>query len=100
MIDTTTHGSPNLKKNKSKPLTEEEVKKHHCNHGPNAKCVNCLGVTKETAHDVKLKCKHGPNEKCANCLVKEDTLQNVKHESFEHFLSEMKAKCKGKHLPD
>lgn len=24
----------------------------------------------------------------------------VKHESFEHFLSEMKVKCKGKHLPD
>jgi hypothetical protein len=30
-------------------LTEEEVKKHHCNHGANAKCINCLGVTKESA---------------------------------------------------
>ena len=61
MIDTTTKrpnhqspskhlpGSPDLKKSKSKPLTEEEVKKHHCNHGPNAKCINCLGITKETA---------------------------------------------------
>jgi hypothetical protein len=39
--------SPDLKKSKSKPLTEEEVKKHHCSHGPNGKCINCLGVTKE-----------------------------------------------------
>jgi hypothetical protein len=52
MIDTSTtngglHGSPSMKKQKSKPLTDEEVKKAHCNHGPKGKCVNCLGVTKE-----------------------------------------------------
>lgn len=73
MIDTSTHnghGSPNLKKHKSKPLTDEEVKKAHCNHGPKAKCVNCLGVTKEAMQDVKHTCKHGPNEKCPNCLAK------------------------------
>lgn len=70
MIDTTTnHGSPvNTNKQKSsKPKTEEEVKKSHCNHGPNGKCVNCLGVTKDTLKEIKEKCKHGPNEKCPNC---------------------------------
>jgi hypothetical protein len=29
-----------------------------------------------------------------------DNLANIKHESFEHFLSEMKSKCKGMHKPD
>jgi hypothetical protein len=68
MIDTSTkHGSPPLHKSKSKPLTNEEVKKHHCSHGPNAKCVNCLGVTKETIKEVKHICRHGPAEKCPNC---------------------------------
>ena len=64
MIDTTKkgpHGSPELKKNKSKPLTEEEVKKHHCAHGPNAKCVNCLGVDKDNAKFVKALCHHPSN---------------------------------------
>jgi hypothetical protein len=50
-------------------LTEEEVKKSHCNHGPNAKCINCLGVTKDSIKDIKHQCTHGPNEKCANCLL-------------------------------
>jgi hypothetical protein len=46
MIDTTTkNGSPPMKKQHSKPLTDEEVKKSHCKHGPMAKCINCLGVT-------------------------------------------------------
>lgn len=49
--------------------------------------------------DIKHQCKHGPNEKCSNCVQTQD-LSNFKHESFEHFLSEMKAKCKGKHKPD
>jgi hypothetical protein len=40
-------GSPTLGKHKSKVLSEEEVKKSHCTHGPNGKCINCLGVTKE-----------------------------------------------------
>lgn len=71
MIDTSTnnhHSSP--KKSKTKPLTDEEVKKGHCNHGPKGKCVNCLGVTKEAIQDIKHTCKHGPNEKCPNCLAK------------------------------
>lgn len=73
MIDTTTHkstnnpGSPSKHKT-NKPLTEEEVKRSHCSHGPNGKCINCLGVTKEQIKDVKYQCTHGPNEKCANCL--------------------------------
>lgn len=77
MIDTSSHptqGSPNLRKNKSKPLTEEEVKKHHCNHGPLGKCINCLGVTKENFKDDKPRCRHGPNEKCPNCIKKEESL--------------------------
>lgn len=71
MIDTTTKhsSSPSLHKQKSaKPKTEEEVKKSHCTHGPNGKCVNCLGVTKDSLKDEKEKCKHGPNEKCPNCF--------------------------------
>jgi hypothetical protein len=61
MIDTTS--GPKLKKTPSKkaqPLSEEEVKKSHCNHGPNAKCINCLGVTKENVKEVKHTCNHGP----------------------------------------
>lgn len=71
MIDTTTnagskgHQSPS--KTSHKPLTEEEVKKSHCTHGPNGKCINCLGVTKESIKEIQHKCKHGPNEKCSNC---------------------------------
>jgi len=73
MIDTSTkHGSPSLHKNKSKPLTEEEVKKSHCTHGPKGKCINCLGVTKEAVKTEKQPCRHGPNEKCVNCFEKED----------------------------
>ncbi len=76
MIDTSTagqaaagHGSPShTKKTPAKPLTDDEVKKHHCSHGPNAKCVNCLGVTKETMKEEVKKCKHGGNEKCVNCI--------------------------------
>lgn len=76
MIDTSGgtpgHGSP--KRKHSKPLTEEEVKKSHCNHGPNGKCINCLGLTKEEVQDIKYQCKHGPNEKCPNCLAKRDAI--------------------------
>ena len=73
MIDTSTsgtHGGSSPKKQKAKPLTEDEVKKAHCNHGPKGKCVNCLGVTKEQLQDIKYTCRHGPNEKCPNCLAK------------------------------
>jgi hypothetical protein len=56
MIDTTTkggskaHHSPS--KTAHKPLSEEEVKKSHCTHGPNGKCINCLGVTKESIKEI------------------------------------------------
>lgn len=77
MIDTTTHGhkggSPTKHSSKAKPLTEEEVKKSHCSHGPQGKCINCLGVTKESLKEIKHQCKHGPNEKCPNCLALQDT---------------------------
>lgn len=71
MIDTTSksHGSPSKHKSGNKPLTDQEVKKGHCSHGPNGKCINCLGVTKESLKEVKYQCKHGPNEKCANCVA-------------------------------
>lgn len=49
-------GSPK----KGKPLSEEEVKKGHCSHGANGKCVNCLDVNKDTAKLVKHKCVHPP----------------------------------------
>lgn len=70
MIDTTSKNasSPTLHKQKSKPKTDEEVKKSHCTHGPNGRCVNCLGVTKDSIKDMKEKCRHGPNEKCPNCF--------------------------------
>lgn len=65
MIDTSSKkvGSPK----KAKPLTEEEVKKSHCTHGPKGKCINCMGVTKESIKEIKSTCTHGPNEKCVNC---------------------------------
>ena len=101
MIDTTTkHGSPTLHKQKSKPKTDEEVKKGHCTHGPQAKCINCLGVTKENVKDIKHSCKHPPTQKCPNCVETDKDNLSAKHESFEHYISEMKAKCKGKHKPD
>jgi hypothetical protein len=101
MIDTSS--TPKLTKSPSKnkqPLTEEEVKKSHCNHGPGAKCLNCLGVTKDNVKDVKYTCNHGPLQKCPNCITSDKDDKIVKHESFEAFLSEMKSKCKGKHQPD
>jgi hypothetical protein len=63
MIDTSTvqGGSPTLGKHKSKVLSSEEVKKSHCSHGPNGKCVNCLGVTKENIKEIKHQCLHPPN---------------------------------------
>ena len=99
MIDTTTKsGSPH--KNKNKPLSEEEVKKGHCNHGPNAKCINCLGVSKHSMKDSKVPCNHPPLQKCPKCISNEDDKRIVKHESFEHYLSAIKAKCRGKHKAD
>lgn len=56
MIDTSikdNNTSPGKTSAKAKPLSEEEVKKSHCSHGPNGKCINCLGVTKESAKEVK-----------------------------------------------
>lgn len=55
MIDTTTKTtqSPAKHTSKAKPLSEEEVKKSHCSHGPNGKCINCLGVTKDSLKEVK-----------------------------------------------
>lgn len=101
MIDTSS--APKLQKSPSKkqqPLTEEEVKKGHCNHGPNAKCINCLGITKENIKEIKHTCNHGPLQKCPNCITGDKEDKFVKHESFEAFLSDLKSKCKGKHQPD
>ena len=102
MIDTSS--APKLQKspskNKQAPLTDQEVKKAHCNHGPNAKCINCLGITKENIKEVKHTCNHSPLQKCPNCISGDKEDKFVKHESFEAFLSELKSKCKGKHQPD
>jgi hypothetical protein len=45
-----------------------QVLSPHCKHGPQAKCVNCLGVTKDNAKFIRTECKHADNQKCANCL--------------------------------
>lgn len=80
-------------------MTDEEYQKSRCKHGPNQKCVHCLGVTKENFSNVKAQCNHAPNQKCPNCAQDEDKMQ-AKHKSFEHYLSELKSKCKGMHKPE
>lgn len=101
MIDTTSKstGDHASKHKTAQPISDEEVKKHHCNHGPKAKCVNCLGVDKQNMQTIKQKCNHAPGQKCINCATEDKNL-NVKHQSFENYLSEIKAKCKGKHQID
>jgi hypothetical protein len=47
MIDTSVK-KPAAPAEKAK-MTDEEYQKSKCRHGPNQKCVNCLGVTKENA---------------------------------------------------
>jgi hypothetical protein len=94
--DEESKGSPSHLKH---PLTDDQVKKGHCTHGPNGKCVNCLDVTKDTAKFIKHQCNHPVGQKCPNC-PEAKTLIEGKHESIENYLLEMKKKCKGSHRPD
>lgn len=101
------------------PEKEEDKPNPRCTHGPKGKCINCLGykyvpnadTSKEENKDgskmetdtpaapPRNKCTHGPNGKCLNC-ADAGFIQNAKHKSFEHYMLDMKAKCKGKHQPD
>ena len=49
MIDTSTKPAGTTQPTTKKPMTDEEYQKSKCRHGPNQKCVNCLGVTPENA---------------------------------------------------
>ena len=71
----------------------------HCNHGPKTKCLHCLGVDKNNFTAVGYQCNHPKDQMCANCKD-ESKIQDAKHEPFEHYLSELRAKCKKKHKPD
>ena len=48
--------------------------------------------------ELKYNCQHGEGGKCPNCVGKE-FIQDVKHKSFDQYLSERKEKCKGIHEP-
>ena len=76
--------------------TAKEVKKP-CYHAAGQKCVNCLDVDEDNFGDVEYECKHPPSEKCPNCFKDESVIKDAKHQSFENFVAEIKKKCKGKH---
>ena len=47
------------------------------------------------------KCSHGPHQKCLQCIAfGEKKVEGIKHQSFEHFVSEIQKKCAGLHKPD
>ena len=47
------------------------------------------------------RCTHPPGGKCLQCMsVGEIKVEGIKHESFEHYVSEIKKKCQGLHKPD
>ena len=46
-------------------------------------------------------CTHPPGGKCIQCIsVGEKKVEGIKHQSFEHFVSEIWKKCAGLHKPD
>jgi nuclear protein localization family protein 4 len=84
-----------------KKMTTTEWKKSLCAHGPGGKCLNCASVTTEEFRQQAFeeKCDHPPHGKCPKCLNK-GFIKDAKHESFDHFLNELKLKCKDMHPPD
>ena len=70
-----------------------------CNHGPKGKCLHCLGVDKHNFDKIGYTCNHPKTERWTN-WKDEKLTQDVKHTPFEHYLSELRAKCKKKHRPD
>lgn len=97
MIDTSKKPVPTGVKPTKTPMTDEEYQKSKCRHGPNQKCVNCLGVTKENAETAALKhlCQHPPGGKCPNCMKADQTV--FKHESFDNWIVEQRKKCEKSH---
>ena len=71
-----------------------------CLHGPDAHCVNCMGVTSETFQNVGYTCNHPPGQRCANCAANDIKIKDARHLSFEHFVEDIKMKCKRKHTSD
>lgn len=57
----------------SAPKKELPPKKPVCSHGPNAKCLNCAGVTDEEIreHVYEPKCDHPAGGMCPKCMNKE-----------------------------
>jgi hypothetical protein len=87
-----------MEETKKEPEAPAAPKK--CKHGPREKCLNCLSLDPKQAALVERACKHGPEEKCVNCLDKDVKVKGIKHTSFEHYVAEIKKKCKGLHKDD
>jgi nuclear protein localization family protein 4 len=66
-----------------------------CVHDIGQKCLYCMS-TPAYKGELKYNCQHGENGKCPNCVGKE-FIADVKHKSFDQFLSEGREKCKGIH---
>jgi nuclear protein localization family protein 4 len=76
-------------------LNEKEGLTSKCVHAPGQKCLHCMS-TPSYKGELKFTCQHGPNGKCPNCVGKE-FITEVKHKSFEQYLSDNREKCKGIH---
>lgn len=99
MIDTSKKPAETHTSGKT-PVTQEQKEISKCRHGPNQKCINCLGVTKENAEyaAVKSLCQHPPGGKCPNCIKAEEKV--FKHESFDNWIVEQRKKCEKSHPPN
>lgn len=69
-----------------------------CVHPYTSKCLHCM-QTPSYKGDIKYNCNHGENAKCTNCMDS-NVIKDVKHISFDEFLSAKKQKCKGSHEPN
>lgn len=94
---------PELVPQKSVEEQEQKAKEEFiqkCAHGPGVRCINCFANEKKEdkkedskkAEDMTWLCRHGPEAKCVNCL-KDKFVEGIKHESFDHYMSQRMAKC-------
>lgn len=92
---------PSVQKQEAKSELEKQREKlgltPKCNHSETSKCLHCM-ETPNYKGNIKFNCNHGLNAKCPNCLSK-GLVDDVKHISFDEFLSASKQKCKGIHDP-
>ena len=88
-----------IRNDQAKFKPEEEEKKVEA---PKQMKLDDLGVTKENFKDVSNSCQCAPgtSQRCANCIDKDIGVKDAKHQSFEHYVAEIKLKCKDKHKPD